>query len=204
MLPQPPLLLISDRRQVQRPLAEVIASAFAAGCRWVSLREKDLAPKERLALLRELVALARPYGAAVSVHEDADAAAAAGAGLHLPAKGSLAAARQRLGAQTLIGISCHTPTEVAAAARAGADYVTLSPIFASPSKPGYGPPLGCAALAAAARETSVPILALGGVTPGNAPSVLAAGAAGIAVMGGIMAAEDAAAAAAFLAALRPS
>ena len=76
--------------------------------------------------------------------------------------------------------------------RAGADYVTLSPIFLSDSKPGYGPALGLDVLAAAAEADAAPgpVVALAGITPDNAASCLAAGAAGIAVMGEIMRAED--------------
>ena len=59
-LPDPPLLIISDRSQARRPLVEVAAAAFAGGCRWFSLREKDLPPQERRDLLAALVALGRP------------------------------------------------------------------------------------------------------------------------------------------------
>ncbi len=75
-------------------------------------------------------------------------------------------------------------------AAAGADYVTLSPIFLTGSKPGYGPALGPAALARIARRVGLPVLALGGVGPENARACLSAGAAGVAVMGGVMRAAD--------------
>ena len=75
------------------------------------------------------------------------------------------------------------------AARYGADYATLSPIFATPSKPGYGPALGPAALRAA-RACGLPVIALGGVTAETARPCHEAGAAGIAVMGGLMRSRD--------------
>jgi thiamine-phosphate pyrophosphorylase len=103
----------------------------------------------------------------------------------LAANGSIAAARARLGAHALIGVSAHGDADVAAAAAAGADYATLSPIFATASKPGYGPELGVAALTRAARH-GLPILALGGVTAERVDECLRAGAAGIAVMGEVM------------------
>ena len=135
-LPAPPLLLITDRRQARRPLEEIAAAAFAAGCRWLSLREKDLDGAARLALLGRLVALGRPWGACVGVHEDIAAAQAVAAGaLHLPARSRPTAARAQL-ARALIGVSCHDEAAVAAAEAEGADYVTLSPVFVSPSKPG--------------------------------------------------------------------
>lgn len=171
---------------------------MAGGCRWISLREKQLAPADRLALLRQLLELAEPFGAVVTVHADVDAARQAGAaGVHLPAGGDARAARRALGAEALIGLSTHTADEISRAARDGADYVTFSPIFISPGKPGYGPALGLEVLREAAG-LGPPILALGGVTAETARGCLEAGAQGVAVMGAIAAAADPAAAAAGL------
>ncbi|HWB49425.1 MAG TPA: thiamine phosphate synthase [Stellaceae bacterium] len=192
-LPNPPLLVISDRSQARRPLVEIAAAAFAAGCRWFSLREKDLPAAERLALLVELVAIGRRHGATVTTHDDLDAVIAAGAGgVHLPSGGDPAAARARL-PQGLVGVSAHSPAEAVALIAAGADYVTVSPVFLTDSKPGYGPALGLAGLTAAANAATGPVIALAGINPGNARSCLAAGAAGIAVMGEAMRAADPAA-----------
>lgn len=199
-LPRPPVLLITDRRQTDRPLEDVAAAAFAAGCRWLSLREKDLDPAERLALAGRLAALGRAHGATVTVHGDMAAARAAD-GVHLARDSDVGAARNTLGADALIGYSAHDLDEAAAAARAGADYVTLSPVFASASKPGYGPLLGLDGLARAAGRLDLPVIALGGVTAANAAACLAAGAAGVAVMGAVMAAPDPGRAMAALAAI---
>ncbi|HXZ01872.1 MAG TPA: thiamine phosphate synthase [Stellaceae bacterium] len=188
-LPEPPILVITDRRQARRPLEAVAEAVFEAGGRWLSLREKDLDPAARRSLLARLVALGRRYGAAVTVHEDVAAAIAAGAaGVHLPAGVSPQAARQALGAGALIGCSAHVEAELASLAAAGADYATLSPIFASASKPGYGPALGCERLARAAAATRLGVVALGGVAAGNVAACIAAGAVGIAVMGSVMSA----------------
>lgn len=193
-LPSPPLLVISDRGQAARPLVAVAAAAFAGGCRWFSLREKDLPAPERRQLLRALAALGHRFGATVTAHEDIAAVVAAGAdGVHLPGGGDPAAARRRL-PSGLIGVSAHSPEEAAARLASGADYATLSPIFLSASKPDYGPALGLDALAAAAKLASGPVVALGGVGAANAAACLAAGAGGVAVMGEIMRAADPAAA----------
>jgi thiamine-phosphate pyrophosphorylase len=93
-----------------------------------------------------------------------------------------------LGASALIGMSAHGAADAAAARAAGAVYVTLSPIYPSASKPGYGPALGPEAIALAAKER-IPVIALGGIAAENVGALRAAGAAGIAVMGGIMAAQ---------------
>ncbi len=189
-LPSPPLLVISDRRQATRPLLEIAEAVFRGGCRWFSLREKDLPPSEQRELLRAIVAVGRRCGATVTVHEDIEAAVATGAGgVHLPGGGDPAAARPLL-PSGLIGVSAHAPQEAAAALAAGADYATLSPIFLTQSKPGYGPAVGLNALAEAALLAPGPVVALGGIDESNIAACLAAGAGGIAVMGEIMRAAD--------------
>jgi thiamine-phosphate pyrophosphorylase len=190
-LPQPPLLLVTDRRRARRPLEEIAAAAFAAGCRWLSLREKDLPAAERQDLLQRLVVLGARWNACVGVHEDIVAATGAGAGaIHLPDGAALNGVRARLGADALLGISAHDVAGIERAAAAGVDYVTLSPIFATSSKPGYGPALGLDRLAQIAAHVAVPIVALGGIDAASAPDCMAAGAAGVAVMGAVMAAAD--------------
>jgi thiamine-phosphate pyrophosphorylase len=186
-LPLPPVLVITDRQQATRPLEDVAAALFAGGCRWLSVREKDLAAAERHALLQRLLILAKPCGATVVVHDDLEAAAALGIGIHLPARASIAQARDKLGKAALIGLSAHSANEIAAETTAGADYATLSPIFLSASKPGYGPALGLSALRGPSR---LPVLALGGIDAGCAAACLEAGAAGIALMGEAMRAPD--------------
>ena len=189
-LPDPALLIITDRLQARRPLEEIAEAAFAAGCRWLSLREKDLPPPERQDLLRRLVEIGRKYHASVTVHEDVAAAAAAGAaGIHLPRDGDVVAARRMLGADALIGVSAHDINEIARAEEAGADYVTLSPIFPSAGKPGY-PALGIDELADCAAKTVLPVIALGGIGTERIPACLAAGAAGVAAVGAVMSAGD--------------
>lgn len=190
-LPYPPLLVITDHRAGRASVTEIAEACFASGCRWLSLREKDLPHDERVALLRRLVTLGKVCGARVTVHEDIAAARAAGAaGVHLPAGGSPAAARAILGGGTLIGLSAHGDPDIVYAEREGADYVTLSPVFASASKPGYGPPLGLEKFAHLAAKSLIPVLALGGVAAGNAAACLGASAAGIAVVSAVMAAAD--------------
>src|ERR1700720_4635228 len=114
MLPVPPLLVISDRRQARQPLQQVGEAGVAAGCRCLSRREKDLPPEERRALLGAVVTLGRRYGAVVTAHEDIEAVAAAGAdGVHLPSGGNPVAARARLPG-ALIGTSAHSAAQAGA------------------------------------------------------------------------------------------
>lgn len=126
----------------------------------------------------------------MTVHGDVVAALETGAdGVHLSDLADLQLVRDTLPPESLIGISCHSPAEMRAAAAAGADYATLSPIFPTPSKPGYGPALGVAPLAQL-RDVAMPVVALGGVTAENAWSCLAAGAAAVAIMGPLMSARE--------------
>ena len=193
-LPRPPLLLITDRTQARQSLERIADAAFAAGCRWLLLREKDLPPGERLALTRALLAVARAQGASLLVSGDLEAAALAD-GAQLQRDGDIAAARARLGPSAIIGVSAHDSREVEDAATAGADYVTVSPVFPSASKPGHGPVLAVAGLRDLVKATSImgeaiPILALGGIDAANAGDCLSAGAAGVAVMGEAMRGDD--------------
>jgi thiamine-phosphate pyrophosphorylase len=191
MRPLPgPLLVITDRHQARHPLETIAAAVGRGGGRWLLLRDKDLAAQERRELAGRLVRMAAEHRFALSVSTDIElAASAAAVGVHLQVASQVAPARKRLGGGAIIGVSAHSLADVAAAADAGADYVTLSPIFLTDSKPGYGPALGTAALDAAAAHR-ISVVALGGVTVRTAGACFAARARGVAVMGQVMRAED--------------
>ncbi len=179
------LLVVTDRHQASKPLPELVEDLLAGGVRWIWLRDKDLPSTERRVLAHDLAARAARHGANLTVGADVALAAECGAGVHLGARDDVAAARHRLGSRALIGVSAHSPAESLEAQAAGADYITLSPIFASASKPGYGPALGLEALRAASAS-GVPVLALGGIKAETARACIDAGAAGVAVMGEAM------------------
>ena len=189
--PDPPLLLITDRSQADRPLPDVAAAALDGGCRWISLREKDLPAHERRRLVEGLLRRAEPYRARVGVHDDVPLAASLGLrAVHLPAGSDIAAAKRAVDPRCLIGRSAHNAAEIEASRAAGADYATLSPIFPTQSKPGYGPAFGIDNLAALAGSGGFPLIALGGIAVEQVPACRAAGAKGIAVMGEVMRADD--------------
>jgi thiamine-phosphate pyrophosphorylase len=176
------VIVLTDRRQARRPLAEVIAAVVDGGARLVVLREKDLPDGERAALAARLHAVLAPAGGRLLL-----AGRTAGPdGQHLAAADPWPAAPRGL-----IGRSCHDAAELAAAAAEGAAYATLSPVFPSRSKPGYGPPLGLSRLAELCAGAELPVYALGGVeTAGQAARCREAGATGVAVMGVVMRADD--------------
>jgi thiamine-phosphate pyrophosphorylase len=184
-MPLPSVHLITDRRLAADLPARVAAALLGApaGAVAVHLREKDLGGAALLDLARALLPACRARGARLLVNDRADVALAAGAdGVHLPAAGmSPADARALLGAAALVGVSCHAAADVARARAGGADFATFSPVWDTPSKRAYGPPVGIAALEVAAR-LGLPLVALGGVEPENAAEAVAAGAAGVAAI----------------------
>ena len=168
------LLAISERGSPEwlRRLAE-------AGIGAVQIREKDLDDRAVLELAREARAVLPT--ATVLVNGRLDIALAAGAdGAHLPADGvPVAALRRRFGPGVLLGVSTHRVEEVERALQDGADYVTFGPVWPTPSKERYGPPVGVEELAQAA-EVGIPVYALGGVMLSRFEEAAAAGAAGVA------------------------
>jgi thiamine-phosphate pyrophosphorylase len=168
----PRLVLLTDRAQLPagRDLVETVRACAEAGLSQVVVREHDLDEEARhrlvadLAVIDDLVVVSSrlPDPAAAGVHLSADQIA--------PVEG-------------WFGRSCHTVEGMHRAHAEGAAYVTLSPFAATRSKPGYGPPVNRDAYAAVG---DLPVLALGGVEPGNAAQARAAGAHGVAVMGAVM------------------
>jgi thiamine-phosphate pyrophosphorylase len=190
-VPRPPLLVITDRTQAHAPLDDVLAAAFAAGCRWASVREKDLSSVDQVALAQSLLRVARDWDATLTLHGDPKLAQAAALdGVHLAAGSDAAAARDLLGRDALIGISLHTVAEAETLHPSVVDYAIAGPAYATASKPDYGPVLGMLGIGRIADVTKVPIIALGGITPAAVAELHVAGAAGVAVMGGVMRALD--------------
>ncbi len=183
-LPDPPILVITDRHQCSEPLEARAESLFEGGCRWLSLREKDLAAAERRALLRRVMEIGDRFGARVGIHDDPAAALALGAALHLPAGVDFAAIRAQCGTGMPIGQSCHDRAEAERAR--DADYITLSPVFETASKPGYMPGLSLEDIAVIAGRCPAPVIALGGIGRENLPRLAGIPIAGIAVMGEAM------------------
>lgn len=188
------LLVITDRNKTRgRPLAEVIEGACRGGARWFQLREKDMSAGKLLELAGQIRAVTARHGARLIINDRADVALAVGAdGVHLPASGlPPEVVRALVGEGLLVGVSTHSLEEARRAGRAGADYITFGPLFYTPSKAAYGPPVGLEALGEVAKlEPALPILGLGGVKPGNVSEVISGGAGGVALISAVIAAED--------------
>ncbi|MBP1976475.1 thiamine phosphate synthase [Cohnella thailandensis] len=160
-----------------RGLLEVMESAILGGADLVQLRDKDAPARELLEKARALRELTRRYGVPLIVNDHPEVALAADAdGVHLGQEDApIAAARELLGPDRLIGISTHSIEQARAAERAGADYIGVGPVFPTATKPGRTA-VTTSFVAEAAAEIRIPFFAIGGIHPGNAAEVLAAGA----------------------------
>lgn len=177
---------ITDRTAIpSRDLADLIDQATAAGVDWIQIREKDLPARRLLALTEAAVRAARRYDSTrIVVNDRLDAALAAGAdGVHLGTRSlPVEMVRSFVPPEFLVGASCHSVAEALAAEAAGADYILLGPIFATPSKLQYGPPLGLSTLREVTHRVSIPVLALGGINVERATLCREHGASGIAAI----------------------
>ena len=205
---QSPLLCyVTDRRSLPvlnsadsiDALTRKIAELVAAGVDWVQIREKDLTARELASLTRKSLRLAASSSAKSScatrvlVNDRLDVAIAERAGgIHLgerslpigEAKRLVQSARlkQDIDESFVAGVSCHSLETAKAAEREGADYILFGPVFATPSKQGFGPSQGTERLQQVCSAVSIPVLAIGGITLDNAAACSHAGAAGLAAI----------------------
>jgi thiamine-phosphate pyrophosphorylase len=192
----PLLYYITDRRQLsagdssqEQRLKDKVRNAFAAGIDYVQLREKDLEGGALAALADELGAMPERRGSGedakrsgrLLINDRLDIARTCGAdGVHLPANSlPIAAVRDLVGPNWIVGAACHTVAEVERAARDGADHILVAPVFDTASKPGIQP-MGLERFGEICRRSPVPVFALGGISLANARWCLDAGAAGLA------------------------
>jgi thiamine-phosphate pyrophosphorylase len=180
------VLLPDDR------LIGAVERALLGGARLIQYRDKSHDAARRLTQAQALDELCQRYKVPLIINDDAELAAQVGAaGVHIGQDDpDLATARARLGPKATIGVSCYDRLDLALAAeRAGADYVAFGAFFPSPTKPHeIRPPI--ALLREARAALTVPIVAIGGITPDNAPLLLNAGADALAVVSAVFAQPD--------------
>jgi thiamine-phosphate pyrophosphorylase len=195
----PRLMVVADAASAPRALPEIAASAAEHGARGFVLRARELPPREQAELAAAL-RVVLPEGCLLILAGGPSPAA------HLSSDDPFPEPRP-----SLVGRSCHHAADVNRAAEEKCDYVFISPVYETPSKPGYGPALGPAGLAELCRQIqplrapapgsglTLPVYALGGVRPEHVHECLRAGAFGVAIMGPVL--HDPPIVAAYLAAL---
>ncbi|MHB8483732.1 MAG: thiamine phosphate synthase [Nitrospiria bacterium] len=186
------LYLITDRLQTRgRPLKEVLSAALAGGVRAIQLREKDLPIRDLLSLAFEIRELTSRK-ALLLINDRLDVCLSVGAdGVHLRSDSfSPSVARRILGPQKLIGVSCHSFEEALLAEKEGGDFITLGPLYITPSKQAMGEPLGLPLFQSILEKIKIPVFALGGLQLSRVEETLRAGASGVALISAVLNAPD--------------
>ena len=201
-LPSPIVALVTSRALAggEDALVEAVAQAVANGVNLVQMREKDLPDAAQLALAQRLRDAAGG-DALLFVNDSLSVAEASGAdGVHLGERSrTVASARAAAARPLLIGRSAHDADGARDAAAQGASLIVAGAVHPSPAHPGQTP-AGVGLISACAAAVAVPVVAIGGIAPGNAGAVMRAGAGGVAVISAILSAPDPGEAAAELAA----
>ncbi len=173
-------------------MLDIVRAAVQGGVTCVQLREKSCATREFIEEALAVKEYLRSRGVPLIINDRVDVALAVGAdGVHLGQKDMpLAAARALVTDTMIIGISEESLADAVAAQQGGADYLGVSPIFATPTKTDAAAPLGLAGLQAIRRAVTLPLVGIGGLNHQNAAAVVRCGADGVAVVSAIVAAED--------------
>lgn len=187
--------LITDRKLITHysSLATAVGEALKGGVKAIQLREKDLGTRELLRLAYKMRDLTGSYGAKLFINDRLDIAIAVEAdGVHLTQQSiPVEAVRNVVNtSQFLIGVSTHSLKEAKEAEKGGADFITLGPIFKTPSKLRYGPPIGIERLRTVSKNISIPVFAIGGIKTGKINEVKDAGAFGVAMISEVFKASD--------------
>jgi len=189
------LYLVTDRHLAKgvEKLIGKINGALKAGVKAVCVREKDLPARELLGLALRLRRLTNEFNALLFINDRVDVAMAIKAdGIHLGQTGfSPKDVRPLIGKKIMIGVSAHSIKEALKAERDGADFVTLGPVYHTPSKERYGEPIGLSPLKKATKALRIPFFGIGGIKKENIKEVLEAGASGVALISAVLATKNA-------------
>ncbi|MEM1944814.1 MAG: thiamine phosphate synthase [Nitrososphaerota archaeon] len=190
-IPKPPVMLVADLDLAGDRLLSVVGESLRAGCKWVLVRVKSSPPNILAQVTSRIMQLSKIWDALVFVSRHPEVAAENNAhGVHLPWGSNPGECRRVLGYDVVVGMSTHSLDEALHAEKLDADYITLSPIYPSISKPSYNKSLGLQQLKEVADRVRIPVIALGGITLGRAGPCLASGARGVAVSGAVIYAQN--------------
>ncbi|MBT5968264.1 MAG: thiamine phosphate synthase [Nitrospina sp.] len=182
------LYLITNRSlfESDNNFLEASEAALMGGVRALQLREKNLTDCELIELGNQLRILTSNYNAKLIMNSRADIAKIIDAdGVHLTENSAHANEIKSTFPDLIVGVSTHSLEAAQIAKAQGADYITFSPIYATPSKANYGPPQGLGLLRQVSQEVNLPVLALGGITLHRVSECLEQGAFGVALISDI-------------------
>lgn len=188
------LYMITDRKLVTHhsSLIAVARQALKGGVRAIQMREKDMGIPELLKMADKLRDLTKQFNASFFVNDRFDIAMAVGAdGVHLTQNSIPAAAvRRTVKKKLLIGVSTHSLKEAREAEKGGADFITVGPVYRTPSKLKYGKPIGLDTLKKITSRISIPVFAIGGIKSSNIKHIKEAGAYGAAMIREVLASNN--------------
>jgi thiamine-phosphate pyrophosphorylase len=186
------LVLITDRTLLpEDQFLAGIEAALKGGVRAIQLREKNLSENELRSLAKDVLKLTQKYSALLIINHRAELAHAIGAnGVHLTESSPAVRKIRKQFPDLLIGKSTHSLQGAMRAQHQGADFVTFSPVYDTPSKQQYGPPQGLEKLKHVCAGLDIPVLALGGIDLSRITSVREQGAFGVALIRGIWNSPD--------------
>lgn len=184
------LYLVTDRELSTIPFYEMIKKAVKGGVTVVQLREKRLSTREFIEEALEVKKIVS--GIPIIINDRVDIALAARAdGVHLGNEDMpVDIAKRILGKDFIIGASAGSVEEAIEKEKMGADYIAVSPVFSTPTKPDAGPPLGLEGIREMRKIVKVPLIGIGGINRENVIDVIRSGAEGVAVVSAIVSSED--------------
>jgi len=185
--------VITDRHAAgDRSIVDVVRAVIQGGATVIQMREKQASTREMVRLAQALHEVTRPVGIPLIINDRIDVMLATGAeGVHVGQDDMpTPLARQLIGPDRILGVSAGTAEEARRALKDGADYLGTGDVYGTPSKADAGTPIGLEGLAEVVDATTLPVVAIGGVTAGNAAAAIRAGAAGVAVISAVVGAPD--------------
>uniref|UniRef100_A0A832A3B7 Thiamine-phosphate synthase n=1 Tax=Desulfacinum infernum TaxID=35837 RepID=A0A832A3B7_9BACT len=187
------LYVITDAAVIgNRPLLHVVEAALRGGAGVLQYREKKKPTRRMVEEAAALAALCRRHRAVFIVNDRIDVALAVEAdGVHLGQDDMpVAVARRLLGPRRLIGVTVHNLKEIEEAQRGGADYISLAPVFATPTKPDHQTPMGVDGLKRLMEAVRCPAVAIGGINAQNIADVIRTGVDGVCVVSAVLGQDD--------------
>lgn len=186
------LYLIADPGLLQKDIISSVRRSIDGGVKAVQLRGKNLPARELFKLGERLRLLTADYSVKLFINDRIDVAMILGAdGIHLGQNGlPVGIVRKILGDSLIIGVSTHSLKEAKDAELEGANFITFGPIFATPSKLVYGPPVGLKRLVNVTDRIKIPVFAIGGIKMDRIQDVMKKGANGVAVISAILNSES--------------